>query len=527
MLSLCLKANSLNYSIAEKSMNAFGWGVADIVTGTGYVVAASVAAAGAITAGGAASITMGDDAPSVSELYDSAMNQVDKVSNKYSEVKGESKRGFMRDVSVDDGFSSAKNFGKFFMQESSTQAPVILAMMGTGGYGALTVGLYTGGQAGMEMAFEDAMLGKDTKRVNQFLTMAGIGLANALPTQLTTVPILAKAKKNFFQSGKFGVDGASEFALGAKNFVKLQYKDVVQDVLLENIGEITTNFAENAIYGNDPYENIKHVAVSSTGFSFAFSALPFFKGIAARAMAGKSEIQSLSKYSDAIIAAERSLENHKAAMSGLTGDLLLNAKVAQKALQENLDSARETADKAAIEILEKPLNGITARGAEGFAQLQTQATKLKKEIAILFNAKGVDQSIIDKKLQEFAAIKETQGLYIGSGFRNEFALMKRTDPDTYNLNISKARAKLEQENPGKIYSTNDNAVVVEATRAYNLEASRKRINQNKKINPDLEVFETRTEAVENIKNRKDLSPETQSKNYNGNRQRQCWSKCYE
>ena len=58
--------------------------IADIVTGAGYVVAASAAAAGAITARGAASITMGDDAPSVSELYDSAMDKVDQVSNKYS-----------------------------------------------------------------------------------------------------------------------------------------------------------------------------------------------------------------------------------------------------------------------------------------------------------------------------------------------------------------------------------------------------------------------------------------------------------
>ena len=198
------KANSLNYSLAEKAFSTFGWGIADIVTGTGYAVTALGTGVGSIIGGTAAAATMGEDAPSVEDIYDTSMKSVDAIANKYSKAKDTSKRGYVRDVSVDDGFSSPKNFGKFVIQEASTQGPIVMAMMATGGYGALTVGVYTGGQAGMEMAFEDALMGKDTKRVNQFLTMAGIGLANALPTQLTTVPILRKAKKQFFESTKFG-----------------------------------------------------------------------------------------------------------------------------------------------------------------------------------------------------------------------------------------------------------------------------------------------------------------------------------
>ena len=259
------RANALNYSIASKSMNTVGWGVSDIVTGVGYVAAAGVNAVTALTVAG-----LSRDL-TIKEIYENQMSAVDELSNEYSAAKDKSKRGFVRDVSIENGFSSQENFGKFVMQEISSQAPVIMAMMASGGYGALTVGLYTGGNAGMEMSYENMITGKQTDRWSQFLTMTGIGLANALPTQLTTIPILRKAKKNFLESGKFGnVDGAKEFALGVKDFIKLQYKDVGQDVLLENIGEIATNYMENAIYGNDPTENIGHVAITSTGFSFTF-----------------------------------------------------------------------------------------------------------------------------------------------------------------------------------------------------------------------------------------------------------------
>ena len=262
----------------------------------------------------------------------------------------------------------------------------------------------------MEMAFEDALMGKDTKRVNQFLTMAGIGLANALPTQLTTVPILRKAKKQFFESTKFGTEGAKQYALGTKDFIKSQYKDIVNDVLLENVGEITTNFAENAIYGNDPYENIKHVAISSTGFSFVFSALPFFKGVAARSMAAKADIEQLSSYADAALKAENSLKDHQSTMKGLDKELLVNAEKTEKILERAHEDAQKAAVNKAKELLKKPLNGVTASGAAAFAKLQTDAAKLKREIALLMDAKGDNQSLIDQKIEKFASIKESQEL---------------------------------------------------------------------------------------------------------------------
>jgi hypothetical protein len=505
------KANSLNYSLAEKAFSTFGWGIADIVTGTGYAVTALGTGVGSIIGGAAAAATMGEDAPSVDDIYDTSMKSVDAIANKYSQAKDASKRGYVRDVSVDDGFSSPKNFGKFVLQEASTQGPIVVAMMATGGYGALTVGMYTGGQAGMEMAFEDALMGKETKRVNQFLTMAGIGLANALPTQLTTVPILRKAKKQFFESTKFGTEGAKQYALGTKDFIKSQYKDIVNDVLLENVGEITTNFAENAIYGNDPYENIKHVAISSTGFSFVFSALPFFKGVAARSMAAKADIEQLSSYADAALQAEKSLKNHRAAMEGLEGDLLINARKTDQILFQVYVDANKASNEKATELLEKPLNGVTKDGSETFAQLQTDAAKLKREIAILSNSTNADQSVIDQKIEKFANLKAAQELYIGSGYRNEFVLMQATKPDVYNKYISDARTKLERENPGKIYSSKDNQVELAATREYNIDQSRKRAKQNKKINPNLQVFETRDEAMDYIDEREDLSESTKEK----------------
>jgi len=142
------KANALNYSIAEKAFSTFGWGISDIITGAGYAVTALGTGIGSIIGGVLSAATMGEDALSVEDIYDTSMKSVDTIANEYSAAKDKSKRGYVRDVSVDDGFSSPKNFGKFVIQEASTQGPIVMAMLATGGYGALTVGMYTGGQAG-------------------------------------------------------------------------------------------------------------------------------------------------------------------------------------------------------------------------------------------------------------------------------------------------------------------------------------------------------------------------------------------
>ncbi len=501
-------ANALIYSTVEKGLVNFGWGVSDVVTGAGYAVSTLTSGAQAVTVGMVSGLAGG---PSISEIYDYNMSAVDKYSNMYTAAKNKSKGRYVRDTTLKEGFSSPKGFGKFLMQEITGQAPILLAMAATGGYGALAIGLSTGGQAGMEMALEDAMSGKEVDRWNQFLTMSGIGLANAIPSQLTTIPILGKARKSFFSKTKFGVQGAEQYALGVNEFIKKEYKDVVSDVLLENIGEVATNFAENAIYGNDLTENIGHVAVSSTGFSFVFSALPFFKGIRARQLASKADIEQLSSYADAVLKSENALKDHQSTMKGLDKELLINARKTEKILERAHRDAQKAAENKAKELLKKPLNGVTASGAASFARLQTDAAKLKREIALLMDAKGDNQSLIDQKIEEFALIKASQELYIGSGYRNEFALMQQTNPDTYRSYIVKGREKLERENPGKMYSTKDNAVVLEATRAYNIDQSRKRIEQNQKINPDLVVFETKEKAMDAIDVREDLSEATKER----------------
>ncbi len=76
------KANALNYSLAEKAFRTFGWGVSDIITGTGYAVTAVGIGVGSIIGGAAAAATLGEDAPSVDDIYDTSMKSVDAIANK-------------------------------------------------------------------------------------------------------------------------------------------------------------------------------------------------------------------------------------------------------------------------------------------------------------------------------------------------------------------------------------------------------------------------------------------------------------
>ena len=126
-------AAALNYSIAKKSLNTFAWGVADIVTGTGYAVTATAAGLTATT-----EFLNGSEA--ISADYEKTMAAVDKISNKYSAAKERSRGSFVSDVSLEDSVDSFRNMGKFWMQEISTQTPIVLAMMATGGYGGLVIG---------------------------------------------------------------------------------------------------------------------------------------------------------------------------------------------------------------------------------------------------------------------------------------------------------------------------------------------------------------------------------------------------
>ena len=98
----------------------------------------------------------------------------------------------------------------------------------------------------------------------------GVGIANGGFTALTTNPILQNGMKMF--KGSTG----REFLLNFQDYWKLNWKrSLIYDNALELSGELATNVVENAIDGRPIFENAKHVAVSSLGFSFAFQPYRF------------------------------------------------------------------------------------------------------------------------------------------------------------------------------------------------------------------------------------------------------------
>ena len=518
-LGVQLKAAGLNFSILDKSAST-------LFTGLGSI-GASLGMFGAKTINIGLRGGMGFSAynPSVRQVFDDIDESLDELGSDYSEYKESIRSSYTRDYSVKEGFSSLKGFGRFAAQEISTQAPVLIAMAASGGTLApYVVGAWTAGEKMMDLAYEntlmtedykakyadkiDAATGEEKDRLKQELADKirqdkvgafdmyargiGVGLANGVFTALTTNPILQRGIKMYKTNGL-----GKEFLLNTKEYWKMNWKrNLVYDNALEVSGELATNVFENLIDGRPIFENADHVAISSIGFSFAFSGLPFLQGAGIRALSSTKTTREIDARQQKIFKKTAIYEKIKDKRTKMARDL--------KAELAELTTAQAEAVEKAID---RAANGIDSFGSAMGLIITKRINGARAKARDIVNDKALNyaekqEMLKDLEIQFDRDVNARENYLDVAAFGDNFALLKSGDNNKYNSLIEQAQKEL---------GTNDINKKVEqrASDIFRAEQITEKFEKNHKNNKNAVLAATQKEAINTI-NKLDATPKAKN-----------------
>ena len=247
-IDVAMEATAKNYELVEKYAVNAGLGFQDIVVNTTML--------------GLNILSLGQS------------EKVAQLGSDYVEYTKEIRDSYQRDVSFDEAFSTPGNTGKFIAQEVANQLPIFLAMAASGGSAAYVIGASSAGGKMMDMQNEIATGTAEYSPIKLWATSLGYGLAEGLFAQVTTVPILKRAKLNWMNNGKESVVNNS-----MREYAKTQYKGLIYEPILEASGEAATVGVQNLIDGKPFMQGMDHASTSGLAFGFAFAAIPFLKGM--------------------------------------------------------------------------------------------------------------------------------------------------------------------------------------------------------------------------------------------------------
>ena len=217
-IDVAMEATAKNYELVEKYAVNAGLGFQDIVVNTTML--------------GLNILSLGQS------------EKVAQLGSDYVEYTKEIRDSYQRDVSFDEAFSTPGNTGKFIAQEVANQLPIFLAMAASGGSAAYVIGASSAGGKMMDMQNEIATGTAEYSPIKLWATSLGYGLAEGLFAQVTTVPILKRAKLNWMNNGKESVVNNS-----MREYAKTQYKGLIYEPILEASGEAATVGVQNLIDG--------------------------------------------------------------------------------------------------------------------------------------------------------------------------------------------------------------------------------------------------------------------------------------
>tara|TARA_B100000768_G_scaffold35175_1_gene33756 strand:- start:1472 stop:9292 length:7821 start_codon:yes stop_codon:yes gene_type:complete len=350
-IATSMNAVSKNYELHEKYLSNVGLGLSDIVVGTGYL--------------GASILTLGQS------------EDLKKLGSKYVQATNEIRESYVRDVAFDDAFSSAANTGKFIGQEVSNQIPILAAMIMSGGAASLVVGASSAGGKMMDMQNEITTGSADYSNSEVWLKSLGYGLAEGVFAQLTTVPILNRAKLNWID------DGAEQLLNNStKNYFKAKAPGLVYEPLLEAAGEIATVGTQNLIDGKPFVEGMDHAGASGFGFGLIFAGVPFFKGMYNSQFSTYESLSEVRKIKSSISDLERRLETSQSS----------NDSESVKQIKDLINTKTERLNDKIKEQEVIVNNNLTHRGASFVTKIVEEQVKIQNEAQSIQKNKNLDNN---------------------------------------------------------------------------------------------------------------------------------------
>jgi hypothetical protein len=420
-------AASKNYDLSEKYLTNVGVGFSDLAVGGAYFTAKVLDIATPFSYAGDAISKMiyGKEAETASE-------RLDKWAVNYTNAAADIRNSYTRDVSFDDAFSSGSNFGKFAAQEITSQIPILVAMVASGGAATAVVGVTSAGTKMADMQTEIASGEASYSKTELWLKSIGYGGAEAGFSALTTIPILKRAKTSLGRSS--GVDVIDN---SMKAYFKEKTPGFVFDQFLESSGEIGTQMTQNIIDGRPVMENTAHAGFSGFAMGTVISGVPYTKGLYLSAFSdynSKEGIRNLEKDFNDLgkkFEASQNPEEKKA----------LGALMDEKAAERDL----------AIEKQQKLINNNLRAGvAQSIISIESKKAKLQnraKEVLDDKNIKPENKDLIIKSLRkEFDKFENAKQKALDPSNMmqdlSQFKVLEVNSPDRYNDLIDRAKTQI-------------------------------------------------------------------------------------
>ena len=459
--SVFAEAAAKNYDLGEKYLANIGIGITELGLDTAYILSQST--------------MLGQTNPAIKAKVAEAKGLLDNARQSYT-----------RDVSFEDAFSSVDNFVKFMPQEVSTQIPILLGIIASGGGAGATalIGASTTGNKMLQMQSEVARGEADYSDTEIWLSSMAYGAAEAGFSAISTIPILKRAKSNFIATG----NKESIIDNGIKSYFKNKTTGFVADQLLESAGEAGTQITQNIIDGSPVMQNVDHAAFSGFAMGTVLAGTPHFRGAYMSTFATYGKKENIRKLQSEI--AELSKDYAMA-----------DTPSAKKIIQESIDEASKN---IAIEIEAHETligNNLRAGAAKAVISIETEKARLQNEAKDILANKDIPQTLKEKKLNDLrnkfeklqnAKNKVVKPSNLMSGI-SDLEALETNEPELYAQIFTQAKANVDKKNNGQ---TTEDQITKEAYEIFLSNRVDKNIEQVSKVEgANVKAFDTKKEAI--------------------------------
>ena len=369
---------------------------------------------------------------------------LDAMSVKYDKQASLLTERYLNPVKFENAFKDPLTFGKFMMQEISSQIPIYVTMAATGNIAPIVIGMSSAGGKLSDMKTDIAMGEANYSSTDMFFKPFVYGLAEAALGTVPSVGIINK-NKNRFLKGLKNKGSSDLLSQGTKSFVKENYANAfIWEPLTEYATESLTTGFQNLVDGKPFTENMDHAGFS--GFSMSLL------------MSGSSMAVSTYQSRFSSFDQRNSIRKKQQDLASLGQQYkrssIKNPNSKQtELLKQEIDKANISLNSAIEQSNEVVNNNLRAGHAEGVNQILATQTQMQSDAQTILNSTTLTDTEKQLKIDSlqdqyklFESIKQSSlSKQNMMKYRPEFKLMQANDSDRYNNLLLEAEKSIESD----------------------------------------------------------------------------------
>jgi len=369
---------------------------------------------------------------------------LDAMSVKYDKEASLLTERYLNPVQFKNAFKDPLTFGKFMMQEISSQIPIYVTMAATGNIAPIVIGMSSAGGKLSDMKTDIAMGEANYSSTDMFFKPFVYGLVEAGLGTVPSVGIINKNKSRFLKGLK-NKSSSDLLSQGTKSFVKENYANAfIWEPLTEYATESLTTGFQNLVDGKPFTENMDHAGFSGFSMSLLMSGSSMAVSTYQSRFSSFDQRNSIRKKQQEL--ASLGQQYKRAAMKSP------NSKQTEL-LKQEIDKANMSLNSAIEQSNEVVNNNLRAGHAEGVNQILATQTQMQTDAQTILNSTTLTDTEKQLKIDSlqdqyklFESIKQSSlSKQNMMKYRPEFKLMQVNDSDRYNNLLLEAEKSIESD----------------------------------------------------------------------------------